>query len=127
MGGNLDALVSRLCIEGKDSTWKNYIGFGLFPEATETNPIVYELAAEMAWHSRKPDVGEWLQDYATARYGMNDPKMQEAWKVLYATVYGKKRGVTLVGESPDLCPSSFKNQRSVAQFRADFAGGLQFS
>lgn len=100
MGGNLDAVVDRLCIQGKDSTWKNYIGFGLFPEATENNPVLYELAAEMAWHQEKPEVGEWLQDYATARYGMKEAHMQEAWQVLYETVYGKKRGVTLVGETP---------------------------
>lgn len=100
MGGNLDAVVNRLCFEGKDSTWKNYVGFGLFPEATENNPIVYELAAEMAWYQKRPDVGQWVQDYATARYGMKDPRMQEAWEVLYQTLYSKKRGTTLVGETP---------------------------
>lgn len=100
MGGNLDVLASRLCIEGKDTTWKNYVGFGLFPEATENNPVVYELAAEMAWHRRKPDMGQWIGDYARARYGVDDPKTQEAWEVLLQTVYGKKRGVTLSGESP---------------------------
>lgn len=100
MGGNLEALADRLCFEGKDSTWKNYVGFGLFPEATENNPVVYELAAEMAWYQKRPDVREWVQDYATARYGVKDVKMQEAWDVLLQTAYGKKRGVTLVAESP---------------------------
>lgn len=102
MGGNLEQLAHRLCIEGKDATWKNYIGFGLFPEATENNPIVYELAAEMAWHTRKPDMKAWVADYAKARYGGVDPAILRAWEVLLATVYGKKRGVTLVAESP-LC------------------------
>ena len=100
MGGNLDAVMNRLCIEGKDSTWKNYCGFGLFPEATENNPVVYELAAEMAWHQTRPDMKQWIQDYAKARYGQADTHMLAAWDILYNTVYGSKRGVTLVGESP---------------------------
>lgn len=100
LGGNLDALATRLNIEGKDETWKNYIGFGLFPEATENNPVIYELAAEMAWYNQKPNMEKWIEDYAKARYGGEDKKMLEAWEVLYKTAYGKKRGVTLVGESP---------------------------
>ena len=100
MGGNLKALMQRLCIEGKDSTWKNYCGFGLFPEATENNPVVYELASEMAWHHKRPDMEEWIGDYAKARYGAADPHLQSAWEILLHTVYGEKRGVTLVGESP---------------------------
>lgn len=100
LGGNLETLAKRLCIEGKDSTWGNYIGFGLFPEAIENNPIVYELATEMAWYMHKPNIKQWVQDYATARYGAKDEKMQEAWDILYNTVYGQKRGVMLVGESP---------------------------
>ena len=100
MGGNLEQLARRLCIEGKDSTWKNYVGFGLFPEATENNPVVYELASEMAWHPVCPDMSAWVADYARARYGSDDRNMLEAWQVLLRTVYGKKRGVTLAGESP---------------------------
>lgn len=100
MGGNLDALASRLCFAGKDTTWKNYVGFGLFPEATENNPVVYELASELAWHQIKPDMKKWVSDYAKARYGSVDAKLQEAWQTLFETVYGSKRGVTLSGESP---------------------------
>lgn len=100
LGGNLETLAKRLCIEGKDSTWGNYVGFGLFPEAIENNPIIYELATELAWHKHKPDIKQWVQEYATARYGEKDKNMQEAWDILYNTVYGQKRGVMLVGESP---------------------------
>lgn len=69
MGGNLDAVMNRLCIEGKDSTWKNYCGFGLFPEATENNPVVYELAAEMAWHQTRPDMKQWIR--TTPKHAMD--------------------------------------------------------
>lgn len=100
MGGNLQALVNRLCHEGKDSTYGNLTGFGLFPEAIENNPVVYELATEMAWHETRPDLGAWIRDYASARYGVDDELMQQAWQVLLGSVYGNKRGVTLVGESP---------------------------
>ena len=100
LGGNLTAVMKRLCIEGKDSTWKNYCGFGLFPEATENNPIVYELASEMAWHPKRPDMAQWIEDYAKARYGEAEPHLLAAWRTLFQTVYGEKRGVTLVGESP---------------------------
>ncbi|MEI3154692.1 MAG: alpha-N-acetylglucosaminidase C-terminal domain-containing protein [Odoribacter sp.] len=43
---------------------------------------------------------QWIQDYAKARYGQADMHMLAAWDILYNTVYGSKRGVTLVGESP---------------------------
>lgn len=100
MGGNLQALLNRLCHEGKDASYKHLTGFGLFPEAIENNPVVYELATEMAWHDKRPGLSKWITDYATARYGMNDALMQKAWSILRKTVYGTKRGVTLVGESP---------------------------
>lgn len=100
MGGNLEALRDRLCYEGKDASYKKLTGFGLFPEAIENNPVVYELATEMAWHATRPDLQEWIANYATARYGTDDAALQEAWRVLLKTVYGKNRGVTLVAESP---------------------------
>lgn len=100
MGGNLQALLDRLCYEDKDTTYKNLTGFGLFPEAIENNPVVYELATELAWYTTRPDLQSWVADYAVARYGADDASLQDAWKLLLRTVYGQNRGVTLVAESP---------------------------
>jgi len=62
-------------------------GLGMMMEAFGHNPIYYELMSEMTWRTRPPDLGQWVSDYATRRYGQARPKAMEAWSVLRSTAY----------------------------------------
>lgn len=57
-------------------------GIGAAPEAIEQTPVTYDLLFQLPWMGAKPDVGEWIKDYATARYGVENEVAQEAWKLL---------------------------------------------
>jgi alpha-N-acetylglucosaminidase len=54
-------------------------GFGMFPEGLHSNSIVYAYAYDLAWGPKR-DLGEWLKDYTTARYGTTSPALVSAWQ-----------------------------------------------
>lgn len=87
-GGSLPSVMRQLTQgAGHDTIYHHLTGIGIFPEAIEHNPVIYEAAAEMAWHPKMPDVENWVMSYIHARYGAEDPATQRAWKVLLKTVY----------------------------------------
>jgi len=90
IGGNLQHYASNApgLLHNPDAG--NLTGIGMFPEALEQNPIVYELGSELAWWDKAPELDHWIPAYAYARYGSLPPKAAEAWKILQQTVYGQK-------------------------------------
>ncbi|CAD5197853.1 unnamed protein product [Musa acuminata subsp. malaccensis] len=56
-------------------------------EGIEQNPVVYDLMSEMAFHHKPVDVKIWVDLYATRRYGRSVPTLQDAWQILYHTLY----------------------------------------
>lgn len=90
LGGNLPALAQNApsllaAPEGKQLT-----GIGIFPEAIEHNPLLYQLAADLAWHAQPPDLAAWTRGYVHARYGADHPAAQRAWSQLLGSVYAQK-------------------------------------
>ena len=65
------------------------VGLGVFPEAIEQNPVVYDLALDLAWRRAAPDLPQWLRGYVTARYGEDSPQAQAAWQLLLKSVYSQ--------------------------------------
>ncbi len=61
-------------------------GIGLTMEGIENNPVVYELMTELPWRGNT-DPETWIEQYATARYGCSDPKVNQAWQLLLKSVY----------------------------------------
>lgn len=58
-------------------------GIGAAPEAIEQTPVTYDLLFQLPWmNGIKPDVAEWIKNYATARYGADNTVVQEAWELL---------------------------------------------
>ena len=57
-------------------------GIGAAPEAIEQTPVTYDLIFQLPWMGEKPDVAEWVKNYATARYGADNAVAQEAWELL---------------------------------------------
>jgi alpha-N-acetylglucosaminidase len=99
MGGDLDAVLGSYPALLANKATKQFQGIGMFPEAIEHNPVIYEAASEMAWHTKKPDTKEWLYDYLRSRYGSLDNNTKTAWDTLLNTAYGKQGGVVTKRES----------------------------
>lgn len=62
-------------------------GIGTVNEGGENNPLVYEQFHEMAWHDKPLDRDAWVEQFARARYGTDNPDALAAWKILAATLY----------------------------------------
>ncbi|MBR4848963.1 MAG: alpha-N-acetylglucosaminidase C-terminal domain-containing protein [Bacteroidaceae bacterium] len=80
-----------------ESTMNNYfnaiandnsiLGIGATPEGIETNHIVYDMLFELPWMSTRPNLNEWLKDYAHARYGTDNATALEALQTLKESVW----------------------------------------
>ena len=80
-----------------ESTMNNYFnaiandnsiqGIGATPEGIETNHIVYDMLFELPWMSTRPNLNEWLKDYAHARYGTDNTTALEALQTLKESVW----------------------------------------
>ena len=58
-------------------------GIGAAPEAIEQTPVTYDLIFQLPWmNGVKPDVAEWVNNYAVARYGQDNAVVKEAWSLL---------------------------------------------
>lgn len=57
-------------------------GIGAAPEAIEQTPVTYDLLFQLPWMGTKPDVRQWVRDYAMARYGTQNDGVEEAWELL---------------------------------------------
>lgn len=67
-------------------------GIGLTMEGIETNPVLYELMSELPWRGGMVNLDEWIRGYAKARYGVSDPQVEEAWRLLLRSVYSCPEG-----------------------------------
>lgn len=90
LGGNLPQLAANAPSLLGQPDGRRLVGVGLFPEAIEHNPLLFDLAADLAWHDRVPDLSAWVERYVHARYGRNNPDAQRAWATLRVSVYAQK-------------------------------------
>ncbi|RCV35752.1 hypothetical protein SETIT_7G265200v2 [Setaria italica] len=114
MYGVLDALASGP-IDARLSDNSTMVGIGMSMEGIEQNPIVYDLMSEMAFHHRQVDLQVWVETYPTRRYGKSVKGLQDAWWILYQTLYNctdgkndKNRDVIVA--FPDVEPFVIKTQ-----------------
>ncbi|MDY3978922.1 MAG: alpha-N-acetylglucosaminidase TIM-barrel domain-containing protein [Tidjanibacter sp.] len=83
------AMYASGSVEALNSPYaKNLVGFGSAPEGLENNEVVYELLADMGWQSEPIDLTKWIEEYCTARYGLCNDNIAEAWRLLCGSVYG---------------------------------------
>ena len=61
-------------------------GIGAAPEAIEQTPVTYDLLFQLPWMGKKPDVKQWVRDYAMARYGTQNEEVAKAWELLRQSV-----------------------------------------
>nr|XP_043616977.1 alpha-N-acetylglucosaminidase-like [Erigeron canadensis] len=109
MYGVLDSVGSGP-VEARISKNSTMVGVGMSMEGIEQNPVVYDLMSEMAFQHNKIDVKTWVDSYPTRRYGRFVPSLQEAWNILYHTVYNCTDGAydknrDVIVAFPDIDPS----------------------
>ncbi|XWS77391.1 hypothetical protein CRYUN_Cryun01aG0257500 [Craigia yunnanensis] len=110
MYGTLDAISSGP-IDAHSSKNSTMVGVGMCMEGIEQNPVVYELMSEMAFRKEKVQVLEWLKTYTHRRYGKPIQQIEEAWEILYHTVYNCTDGIAdhnidFIVKFPDWDPST---------------------
>lgn len=72
-------------------------GIGLAPEAIENNTVFYELACDLVWREDGGgdgggvEVDGWLDAFAAQRYGLDDDRARQAWRLLATTLYAPGR------------------------------------
>jgi alpha-N-acetylglucosaminidase len=93
-----DASVKAL----EDPEHGNMVGMGTTPEGIEQNAVVYELVTDMMWGTKTINVGEWIKDYAHARYGTDDPEVLRAWSELYTRYYLNSGSPTVYIRRPSM-------------------------
>ncbi|MFI3295562.1 MAG: alpha-N-acetylglucosaminidase [Rikenellaceae bacterium] len=87
--GRLDAIVEGVVDAQNDAVASPFLrGTGSTPEGIEVNPVTFELANEMRWHSRTIDIDQWLWGYAARRYGDSFASVDSAWTIFHQTAYG---------------------------------------
>lgn len=64
------------------SKYPSIKGIGAAPEAIEQTPVTYDLIFQLPWMGKKPNMAEWIKQYANARYGQENAVAQEAWELL---------------------------------------------
>ena len=118
------------------------IGLGMTPEGINTNPVVYDLYAEMFWNGRtSPDLSQWVKSFYRRRYALKlsgedsgeggscEAHAAAAWSLLQESVYsapimiGGEQGATGSdmaarpalngGRIPDTVDRAFYNQSDV--------------
>ncbi|XP_010257138.1 PREDICTED: alpha-N-acetylglucosaminidase isoform X1 [Nelumbo nucifera] len=114
-GGNIEMyglldVVSSGPIDARVSQNSTTVGVGMCMEGIEQNPIVYELMSEMAFRTEKVQLQEWVTTYSQRRYGKAVHQMEEAWGILYRTIYNCTDGIAdhnrdFIVQFPDWDPS----------------------
>jgi alpha-N-acetylglucosaminidase len=56
-------------------------------EGSENNPIMFELMSELPWRAETFTKEEWVKSYVKARYGSDEPELQQAWQFLINGIY----------------------------------------
>ncbi|MFI7229530.1 alpha-N-acetylglucosaminidase TIM-barrel domain-containing protein [Nonomuraea angiospora] len=105
---------------GKSGTAMN--GIALMPEAIDNNPAAVAFFADLPWQDGPADMRQWFDEYATARYGGDDPHAKAAWRILLDTVYSwpagaDSRHVTgLYDDEPGLANTGYPLPYDIAAF-----------
>lgn len=90
LNGHMDTIASEVARAA--NTAKCMAGIGITPEATFSNPVLFDLFFETIW-SETPetlqpiDPDAWLAGYARRRYGAESEAAREAFRLLRKTVY----------------------------------------
>jgi alpha-N-acetylglucosaminidase len=92
--GNLALMASEPAAVLASEQKGNLVGWGMCPEGIETNEVVYELMTDAGWSREAIDLGVWIPQYCTARYGACPDAMRQAWALLLKSAYSSHIWIT---------------------------------
>lgn len=65
----------------------NAVGSGIFSEAIEQNPVVYDLQFSLLTLNENVNLDDFIRDYIRRRYSKFDDRLYRAWQLLVKTCY----------------------------------------
>ncbi|HEY9167039.1 MAG TPA: alpha-N-acetylglucosaminidase [Candidatus Kryptonia bacterium] len=89
MYGKLDSAAGAPTRALKTPEGKYLKGIGFLMEGFDNDPVNYDLFFEAAWDVGKINVPEWIKGFTYYRYGKIVPAAEEAWEILYKTIYSE--------------------------------------
>ena len=111
-------------------------GIGITPEGTKLNPVNYELFFETVWSDGEIDLGSWIKDYITRRYGTFSQDAYDGWMYLLESAYGSSgahwggtnsianyrpdRGTPILGQNSGLPYDYEKFTKAVEKLLVDY-------
>ena len=90
--GRMDQLLHHFYLTKNNPLASHLKGIGFTMEGSENNPIMFELMSELPWRPEKFTKEDWIRQYVKARYGTDDPVIQQAWQILAASIYNCPMG-----------------------------------
>ncbi len=90
--GRMDQMLNNFYQTKTNPKAAHLKGIGFTMEGSENNPVMFEMMSELPWRPDKFGKEEWLRGYVRARYGTDDPALQQAWQILGATIYNCPMG-----------------------------------
>ena len=87
--GNLEFIAAQPAKVLQSPDKGNLAGWGMDPEGTESNEVVYELMTDVGWEAGAIDIDRWIPAYCQARYGAVPPAITEAWRLLRESAYSR--------------------------------------
>lgn len=85
--GRMDQLIQNFYSTKGNPLARHLCGIGFTMEGSENNPVMFELMSELPWRAQPFTKEEWVEQYVKARYGVPDPVINEAWRILAGSIY----------------------------------------
>ena len=85
--GRMDQLLHNYQLTKSHPLASHLCGTGFTMEGSENNPIMFELMSELPWRSETFTKEGWVKSYVKARYGSDEPELQQAWQFLINGIY----------------------------------------
>lgn len=85
--GNARSVANDPAAALHDPAARNFRGIGLTMEGIEQTPFIYALFLENVWRDEPVDLGEFVADYTTQRYGRRCESAIAAWNGMLPTVF----------------------------------------
>lgn len=114
--GHMDTLVRE--IPRAQQKAKKMRGVGISPEATQSNPVLFDLLFETIWGEEGAplipiDLSTWLPGYALRRFGGRSAAAEQALELMHQTVYNPE-----CNETGEGAPESVVNARPALAIRS---------
>jgi alpha-N-acetylglucosaminidase len=106
VGGDISLVLAETRAAMKSS---QVVGVGLTPEGIDNNPAYFSLVLDSAW-TTQPSAESWLEEWGRGRCGALVPEAQQAYALLYETVYKPGTPYLWCCALPRYCPTVMPGQ-----------------